>query len=828
VLELEALVEELSGALESAGQELRYLRTRRDVFYRLSFNKAEADGFLNARQGTRGDAMTEYIDFLQSKRIIFPTHGISVNGSLSPALFDFQHDITRWLCKKGRAACFLDTGLGKTPIQCEWARQMDEQTLIIAPLSVARQTIRIAKEVLDMDVEYVRSQDDITGKFNITNYEMIKHFDFDKFGSVVLDESSILKSIAGKIRARLTAVCANVPYKLSCTATPAPNDHTELGNQAEWLGVMMADEMRARFFINANKEHTYSIDGKSYHRKGSNKGGQEWRLRHHGEDPFFRWLASWSVCLTTPSDLGYDDDGFILPQLNISPHFVSSDYIPDDHLMFTHIRGIKEASHIRRETANKRLDLLKEIIGNGSPSDQWVIWCGLNDESTMLVDAFDDAIEVRGSDNPELKARRFEAFQDGLYRILITKPRIGGFGMNFQNAHKMAFFGLNYSWEQYYQAIRREWRYKQDHDVDVHVIMSDIEQGIWRDIQRKDAMAKRLRQGLIDHLRDYEKGELEMNVVDRTPYDMDTQTGDGWTAMLGDSCERMQSLESNSVDLSVYSPPFADLYTYTDSERDLGNCRDWDEFFNHYAYIVRELLRVTKPGRVTCCHAMDIPARKMHDGYIGIKDFSGALIRAYESEGWTLHGRVMIDKNPQAQAIRTHSKGLLFVQLGKDSSWSRPAIPDQVLVFRKPGENQVPVTPVKNGEMDNEVWIRWARPIWYAADYAPANLPNEDGIAETNTLQFGRARDTGDEKHICPLQLGTIERCIKLWSNPGETVLSPFAGIGSEGYQALRFGRKYIGIELKDSYFRILLENLKNAVAEAAMPDLFSFAGIEI
>lgn len=413
------------------------------------------------------------------------------------------------------------------------------------------------------------------------------------------------------------------------------------------------------------------------------------------------------------------------------------------------------------------------------------------------------------------KVETFESFQDGTIDILVTKKKIGAFGMNFQNAHNMAFLGMNDSWESYYQAIRRQWRYGQKYPVNVHIIMSDLEDGIYRNVMRKDAQAKRLRKGLIKHIKDYAVGELHMEQIDKTQYNTDIAHGKNWTAMMGDTCERMGELGNGSIDLSVYSPPFADLFTYSNSERDLGNSRNWDQFFDHYAFIISELLRVTKQGRLTCCHVSDIPAIQQKDGYIGVRDFPGAVIKAYEKEGWIFNGRAFIQKNPQAQAIRTHSKALLFVQLRKDSADSRPALIDQILLFKKPGDNEVPVLPVDNGELDNETWIEWAHGIW-------------TGIQETDTLQFTKARGEADEKHICPLQLGTIERCIKLWSNPGEIVLSPFAGIGSEGYMALMLNRKAVCIELKQEYFDEMLRNLRNAEKFASVPDMFEFAGIEV
>ena len=266
--------------------------------------------------------------------------------------------------------------------------------------------------------------------------------------------------------------------------------------------------------------------------------------------------------------------------------------------------------------------------------------------------------------------------------------------------------------------------------------------------------------------------------------------------------------------MSVYSPPFADLYTYSNSPRDLGNSLDNDEFFNHYKFIISQLFRVHKEGTMSCVHTADIPALVMKDGYMGLKDFPGAVIAAHIECGWIYYGYAIVTKNPQSQAIRTNAHALMFKTLKKDSSQSRPAILDRVLFFRKPGDRHTPVTPVERGEIDNEIWIDWASGIW-------------TGISESDTLQYTTARAKDDEKHICPLQLGTIERCIKLYSNPDEVVLTPFMGIGSEIYQALKFGRRGIGIELKKSYYKIAVENLKNIEVKNNVVTLFDFAGIE-
>lgn len=283
-------------------------------------------------------------------------------------------------------------------------------------------------------------------------------------------------------------------------------------------------------------------------------------------------------------------------------------------------------------------------------------------------------------------------------------------------------------------------------------------------------------------------------------YVTDDAFGDGWRLMLGDSCERLAEIPDQSIDLSVFSPPFASLYTYSPSDRDLGNSADRDEFFAHFRFVIDHILRVTKPGRLACVHVQQLTTTKATHGVIGMTDFRGQVIASFQDAGWIFHGEVTIDKDPQAQAIRTKAQALMFGTLNRDSSMSRPALADYLLMFRAPGENAVPIAP----DCDNETWIQWARPVWY-------------DIRETDTLNARVAREDADERHICPLQLPLIERCIRLWSNEGETVLSPFAGIGSEGVVAIRNGRKFIGCELKASYWQTAAENLRTESGQLSM-----------
>lgn len=287
-------------------------------------------------------------------------------------------------------------------------------------------------------------------------------------------------------------------------------------------------------------------------------------------------------------------------------------------------------------------------------------------------------------------------------------------------------------------------------------------------------------------------------------YATDEAAGKGWDLWLGDSCERMREIPSDSVDLSVYSPPFDSLFTYSPSPRDLGNSASRAEFFQHYAFIIAENLRITKPGRNACVHVQQITTSKATHGHIGMTDFRGDVIRAYQAAGWVYYGEAAVNKDPQAQAIRTKAHTLMFVSLDRDAAVLRPALADYLLIFKKPGDNAVPI----KGDVSRDEWIEWAQPVWW-------------NIRETNTLNYRSARESADERHICPLQLDFIERCVRLWSNPGELVFTPFAGIGSEVWSAVKFGRRGLGIELKGSYWQTAAANLRELEAQMSVEALF-------
>lgn len=741
--------------------------------------------------------MSDYQTFLASKRLIVQSSGHTVKADdVYPLLFPFQRDIVTWALRKGRAAIFADTGLGKTLMQLEWARLTGQRTLILAPLAVARQTIRESAK-LDIPLIYARSQEQAAPDgLTITNYEMLEHFDPSQFGAVVLDESSILKNLTGKTRNALVKAFSKTPYRLCCTATPAPNDITELANHAAFLGVMSPQQMTSIFFV---------------HEAGVFEGTKtsRWRLKRHAVEKFYEWLTSWGIAVKKPSDLGYFDDGYLLPPLAIQMHNVHSEYVPEGQLFMAGGISATEARKVRKATLEERVALTAQMVNTST--EQWILWAGLNDEAYALACAIPDAINVEGSMSPERKADLLMEFVSGQRRVLISKTSIAGFGMNMQQCHNMAFVGLDYSWESYYQAIRRIYRFGQANPVNIHVVISDQEMTIWESVQRKEVEAVEMSNSLIKSSRKYAMDELQNKAADWS-YKTGDARGLDWHLMLGDSAERMAEIPDNSIHLSVYSPPFSDMYIYNNSERDLSNSKDLNEFFAHYDFIIRENLRITMPGRICCVHVQDPKTFGNREGYRGLRDFSGATIDAYVKAGWIYRSCITIDKNPQIVATRNKDTDLLFVTGKRDSADLAPMATDYILVFKKPGDNPVPITPYLHKEMSEQDWITWAHAVWY-------------GIRETDVLNVAVARGNDDEKHMCPLQLPVIDRCLKLWSNPGELIFSAFAGIGSEGYQALKTKRRFIGIELKPEYHKVACDNLRNA--ERLGDDLFAYAARE-
>lgn len=713
--------------------------------------------------------------------------GLAMVPELNPMLFDFQHDIVSWALKRGRAAIFADCGMGKTPMQLEWARHIPGRVLIVAPLAVSAQTIREAEKFHEDPLEY-SPDGSVTSRITITNYERIEHFDPEMFTGIVLDESSILKSYTGKYRTELIERFGKVQYRLACTATPAPNDFMELGNHAEFLGAMKRTEMLSMFFV---------------HDGGDT---QQWRLKGHAESEFWKWICSWAVMIRKPSDLGYDDGKFILPELRMHQITVHTEEPTDGMLFAVEAQTLQERRGARRASIADRVKACADKVN--SLDSRSIVWCDLNDESHQLTKAIPYSIEVEGADTEEHKVNALLGFSQGAIKTLVTKPRIAGFGMNFQSCHNVFFVGLSDSYEQFYQAVRRCWRFGQTDPVDCYVVTSDIEGAVVKNIQRKEEDANRMAEMMVANMHEINEANIKGMTRTKDEYKEGVQSGNGWTVYLGDCVEHTAKLPDESVHFSVFSPPFASLFTYSNSDRDMGNSKDDEEFARHFQYLIKELYRVLMPGRLVSFHCMNIPTSKTHNGYIGIRDFRGDLIRAFEAEGFIFHSEVCIWKDPVTAMQRTKAIGLLHKQLVKDSAMSRQGVPDYLVTMRKPGVNPEPVegeldhycgaegTFQSTGRLSIDIWQRYASPVWM-------------DINPSDTLQKDSARDEKDERHICPLQLQVIHRALQLWTNPGDTVLSPFAGIGSEGYESIKLGRKYIGIELKESYYRQAVANMK-------------------
>lgn len=434
-----------------------------------------------------------YEDWLGTRENV-PAGDSIPDAALSGVLFPFQRDLTEWALRRGRSALFADTGLGKTLMQCEWSRVVSEnrgRVLILAPLAVAQQTVREAREKLGLAVEYARA--DTGAPITITNYEMLDHFDPAEFAGIVLDESSILKAFDGKTRNAVIGAFGETPFRLACTATPAPNDHMELGNHSEFLGVKSRSEMLAEFFV---------------HDGGST---QNWRVKGHAKDAFWAWVCSWAAMVRKPSDLGYSDEGFDLPPLEpvVGTIAVDDTTAHEAGMLFVpEAVSLTDQRAIRRATIDARVRMIAEEIAK-EPDEPALIWCDYNVEGDALGSAIADAVQVRGADKVDDKAARLLGFADGTVLHLVTKAKIAGFGMNWQHCARVYFMGPSHSYEQTYQAIRRCWRFGQKRAVRVFTCAAETETAVLRNYARKEQEAREMAEHMLSHVSRaaYQSGE---------------------------------------------------------------------------------------------------------------------------------------------------------------------------------------------------------------------------------------------------------------------------------------------------------------------------------
>lgn len=733
------------------------------------------------------DTFDEYKEFLKGKKTKKTESGFSIEtNELNPVLFDFQKFCVKRALEAGKFALFEDCGLGKTIQQLEWAKQIilkcNVSVLVLAPLAVIGQTIKEGQK-FGYSVNEINDMDDYDNNNNhiyITNYDNLDNIDVSFFGGVILDESSILKNFAGKTRNAIIDRFRNTPYKLACTATPSPNDTTEICNHAEFLDVMSRNEMLAMYFV---------------HDGGSTS---EWRLKGHAEQSFWDFVSTWAVMLNKPSDIGYNDNGYNLPPLNVIEEIVITPK-RDNGMLFNETAVSATDYHKElRATYQLRLDKVAEIVKNSN--DNFIIWIGHDDEGKYLRSLLPDAVEVKGSDTKEYKKDKLLGFGKGEFRILITKLKIAQFGLNYQNCHNQIYASLDFSFEATYQGIRRSYRFGQDKPVNIYLVTTDTMTNVKSSFEKKQALFKEMQKSMTEAMnRNINKSITLKKMETESRYNSDK-----CDIRLGDCVQLIREVESESIGFSIFSPPFAELYTYSDKLEDMGNSKDYNEFFTAFKFLVKELYRVMWSGRNVAVHCMDLPIQKGKEGYIGLRDFSGMILQAFQEVGFIYHSRVTIWKNPVTEMQRTKALGLLHKQVKKDASMSRVGIPDYLMIFRKEGEHNHPV----HCNISVDTWQKYASPVWMDIDYS-------------NTLNAAKGRDEKDEKHICPLQLETIERAITLWSNEGDRVLTPFLGIGSEVYTAIKLKRFGLGFELKESYYNEAVKNCKSMECNMNQKTLF-------
>jgi hypothetical protein len=717
-----------------------------------------------------------YDEFLETKKKSFLESGFEVNETmLNCNLFDFQKHAISTALRKGRFALFFDCGLGKTLMQLSWSEavylETNKKVLILAPLAVVEQT-------KDEAVKFGINQD----CFDITNYDQLKNIeDVSIYSGVVLDESSILKGRDGKLSSMIIDRFKGTPYKLACTATPSPNDHMELGQHSEFLGAMGYLEMLAMYFVHDGGETS------------------KWRLRKHAKDPFWKYVCTWSMACDKPDTLGFCHNGYDLPEIEFIEHIIPVENNTDTLFGDVAVSATDLHKDLKR-SFDLRIQKTKDLVN--SNNEQWIVWTLKNDEAEELSKVLLDAVNVQGSDTPEYKAKNLNGFAKKKFKTLITKTSIASFGMNYQNCHNMVFTSYDFKFEAFYQAVRRCYRFGQKNKVKVHLLVPESQVNVRQTILEKQQRHFEMIQEMAKYSSeaDYKTAKSKFNVMKK-----EIKTND-YHLLNGDCVQESKKIMDNAADLVVFSPPFAELYVYSDKEEDMGNVSDYKQFEEHFKFLIPELKRVLKSGRICAIHCMDLPIQKGKEGYIGLRDFSGMLIQWFQEHGFIYHSRVTIWKNPVTEMQRTKALGLLHKTIKKDSSMTRVGIPDYVLFFRNDGDNETPIThqdtdSTRKDYLPVDLWQKYASPVWYDIDYS-------------RTLQYRSARDGNDEKHICPLQLDTIERIIHLYSNEGETVFSPFGGIGSEGFAAIKMNRKSISIELKESYFAINAKNHRDVVEE--------------
>lgn len=834
--------------------------------------------------------MKSYEEFLRSKMPFVEGDGFIPETDVPEWFKPHQSDCVHWAIRKGRAALFESFGLGKSVQQLQIAKWVHEKTggkvLFVAPLGVRHQFTRNDGPRMGMKVVYCRTDaevDTCDSPYIITNYERVRDGQIDpsKFTCALLDEGSCLRSYGTKTTQNFCRMFRNVPFRFVATATPSPNDFIELINYADFLGVMDRGQAMTRFFQRDSKQAGHLT------------------LYPHEEQRFWLWVASWAVFVNKPSDLGYDDTGYDLPEIEVRWHEVQSDpgKIGDHRdsrgqvlLVQRGGGGIRQVAKNRRNTLSLRVSKAAEII-KASPEDHFIVWHYLEAERAEIQKMIPESVAVYGTQDIDEREDIVEKFSDGSVRILSSKPELLGSGCNFQrHCHRAIFIGPTDKFNDFIQAVHRIHRFLQTERVEIDIISADSQQDTVQIMQRKwrqhDELTEQMRKIILENGLSGEA--LKMKFERQMGVNRAEVSGKTYRAINNDCVMELMGWESECVDQIVTSIPFSDHYEYSPNYNDFGHNQGDDGFFEQFDYLVPELYRVLKPGRVACIHTKDrIQYGTMTgSGMYSVNEFSDKTVAAFKRHGWVYMGRIVIDTDVVRENAQTYRLGhtenskdstkmgcgsteflLLFRKWTPDMSPNQTANgPDPVVkdkseysrarwqihasgIWRSNG-NELVGPNILDGKSVSEIYHWWRQyATTHGYDYPehvqftehvekhgilPASMmlfapvsKNPDvwtDILRINTLNTDLSRKT-TESHVCPLQLDVIERCIERYSNPGDTILDPFGGVHSTAYQAIKMRRKAICIELNADYWRFGVSYCQRAEQKLLAPTLFDLIG---